>query len=87
MQGAFDFDAVAAAPTESPPAVDGPKLDAAGHRWCASLCWGKQTDMIGKAREWPEHAQELSVIAKNWKEQAEAHQAKAFMLEPETRMG
>ena len=67
--------------------ADGRKLDAAGHRWYASLCWAKQTDLIGKADEWPEHGAELAEVAKQWKAMAEAHQARAFVMEPETRMG
>ena len=62
------------------------KLDAEGHRYWAGLCRGKQEDLIAKAQEWPEHGQALATVAKQWAEQAAGHQARAFVLEPESRM-
>ena len=84
-QEMFDFEAVPDSPRQHVDIVDAPKLDAAGHRWWASTSWAKQTELIAKAHEWPEHGAELAAISKQWKEIAETHQARAFALEPERR--
>ena len=85
-QAAFNFDAEAGAlPQQDAPETPARTLDAEGHRWYAALARHGQEFCIAKAREWPEHGAELAALSKQWAAQADAHQAKAFALEPQSR--